>query len=155
MNVQAPEHQTSVMRVSQIVVGAYYMIVGTDLVPDKDKAGNFKKDAEGHLVFTRKPVPPQGVRILTAPHHGQFSVSCKVEFFCDQGFLEGGVLNYVTHLDLSDVNIPEHGSHDRHLERIPDATVAVAKKKMKAMNQKQNYLEQQADRQTHYKDMWE
>ena len=47
-------------------------------------------------------------------------------------------------LPLHEVNIPEHGQHDRHLERIPDELLGAAAA-MEAENMDQDYTERVVD----------
>lgn len=147
MNVVSREKSTVVSYASDLEVGGVYQVKGTTLRPDKDRFGNFVR-VRGEVTFTRKPIPPQLVVIIRPPTLTYVAV----HYYCDDGVRSierDGILS------LSDVNIPETGDDDRHLERIPDATIMSGMKKLSQMNREQNYMEMSMDRQTWAKDHWE
>ena len=84
----------------QLEVGAVYRIVGT---------------CDGSL-----DVPTQLVRIESLPRKRSVVGISYVEvlFFANLGSL--GKVSHRNLMFLDTVNIPEHGMHDRHLERLPD-----------------------------------
>ena len=127
-----------------LVVGSAYMVKGTTLVIDKDAFGNVVKPVS----FTRKPIPPQMVVVLSPPVLNL----CAVHFFCDDGVAP---FDYKTVLPLDDVNVPDNGLHDRYLEKIPDSTVAAAMRKLELQNREQNYMEMSMDKQTWAKKEWD
>lgn len=115
------DKRVAITRVSQISVGSFYRIVGTD--------------------SSGLPIPPQVVRIETPVHYRSVVApgSCKVSLWADCGaqgrlFQPGGIL----HMDQ--VNIPEHGLHDRHLEKVPDE-LSRAVGAMAEQNAEQDYAE--------------
>ena len=138
MNVISREKSIAVRSAAALEVGAVYQVKGTTLAVDKDKYGNpIRKD--GVILFTRKPIPPQLVVIMSPPT----LQAVKVHFYCDDGVQP---FEYQTVLPLDEVNIPENGLTDRYLERIPDATVLSALKKLGLQNKQQNYMEMAMDR---------
>ncbi len=84
----------------QLEVGAVYRVVGT---------------CDGNL-----DVPTQLVRIESRPRQRSIVGVPYVEvlFFANLGSL--GKVSHRNLMFLDTVNIPEHGMHDRHLERLPD-----------------------------------
>lgn len=143
MNIQSPEKSVVVRTSVDLVVGSAYMVKGTSLTIDKDKYGNVTQPES----FTRKPIPPQMIVVLSPPVNNL----CAVHFFCDDGVAP---FDYKTILPLEDVNVPEHGQHDRYLEKIPDTTVAAAMRKMEEKNREQNYMEMSMDKQTWAEKEW-
>ena len=142
MNIRSAEKSVVVKGLGELAVDGVYMIRGTTLSVDKDKYGNALK------TFSRHPIPPQLVVILSPPSQ----TSCWVYFWCDDGVEPFG---YKVLMPLSDVNIPEHGQHDRYLEKIPDATVLSGMHRMEQQNREQNYMEMSMDKQTWAKEYWQ
>ena len=140
-HIITPEKEVRVVRADQIVAGGVYRIVGTTLVPDEDKFGNIIDNS-----FSKKPIPPQ-VAIITdeVVYHSEQDVGhVKIYLYADSGFQ--GSQGFHTILGLDQVNVPEHGRHDIHLERVPDAKVQEWVALLKRMNKKSNYTEEAMDR---------
>ena len=89
-------------------------------------------------------IPPQVVRVESAVEFvSALGVGhCVVTFFTDLGAM--GKHTHRAMLPLHEVNIPEHGQHDRHLERIPDELLGAAAA-MEAENMDQDYTERVVD----------
>ncbi len=89
-------------------------------------------------------IPPQVVRVESAVEFvSVLGVGhCVVTFFTDLGAM--GRHTHRAMLPLHEVNIPEHGQHDRHLERIPDELLGAAAA-MEAENMDQDYTERVVD----------
>jgi hypothetical protein len=116
--------KVSVTKAEHLVPGAVYRVVGT---------------SEG------KPIPPQAVRVETKPVFRSIVDPGHVEvtFFTNLG--TQGTHTYRGVMWLTEVNIPEHGKHDRHLERVSDEELGIAAKQMRAENRKQEYTEMVVD----------
>ena len=140
-HIITPEKEVRVVRADQIEAGGVYRIVGTTLVPDEDKFGNI---IEGS--FSKKPIPPQ-VAIVTdeVTYYSQQDIGhVKIYLYADAGFQ--GSQGFHTILGLDQVNVPEHGRHDIHLERVPETKVQEWVALLKRMNRKQDYTEEAMDR---------
>ena len=140
-HIIVPEKEVRVVRADQIVAGGVYRVVGTTLVPDEDRYGNIIENS-----FSRKPMPPQIV-IAQGPvqHFSSHDIGhVPVFLYADAGFQ--GTHGFHTILGLDQVNIPEHGNHDIHLERVPDTTVQEWVVLLKRMNRESNYTEEIMDR---------
>jgi len=94
----------SVTRPSQLEVGAYYLIKGTDN-------------------YSKLPLPPQVIRVEEIFHN---------PMALDGGYLTGTLWWRMWHtervvhhhiLPLKQINLPEQGKSDIHLERIPNHIV--------------------------------
>jgi len=116
--------KASVTRPEHLIPGAVYRIRGS----------------EGGM-----DIPPQAVRVesmvkfrsILDPGH------VEVTWFSDLG--DQGKHKQRGLLFLTEINIPEHGLHDRHLERIPYEELARAAEEMIAENRKQEYTEMATD----------
>ena len=85
------------------------------------------------------PIPPQLVRIEGKPVLDMVGVGhVPVTLYVDMGRM--GKAHFKTLLGLDQVNIPPHGMHNRHLERIPD-DLAWAFGVLEEDNRKQDYRE--------------
>ena len=117
----------SPVRADQIDVGALYRIVGT--VQNK-----------GGVTDATLIIPPQMVRVEgKAVFRDVFDVGyIPVTLWSDMGSM--GKCCFKTILPLDTVNVPPHGLHDRHLERIPD-DIARAFGLLKEENRKDDYTE--------------
>ena len=95
-------HSVSVSRTSQLEVGAYYLVSGT------------------HRGF---PLPPQVLCLRKKDINPTLSgVGCIQGILFWRMWNSTGVIH--DHLyTLYDVNIPEHGDHDVHLERLDESLV--------------------------------
>lgn len=91
----------SVTRSEHIEPSAYYLLCGTS----------------GGV-----PIPPQVVQVRTRPR--TYTMLSEPTFDATIWLNPGPDLPKIAPqritMGLSDVNIPEHGAHDRHLRRIPD-----------------------------------
>lgn len=96
----------SVRQAGQLVEGAWYVIKGTN-------AG--------------KPLPPQVFQLVKIHPPRTFLGDVSVEGWVFWHML-GIRKREWTSLSLKDVNIPEHGEHDIHLERVGDAFVQTVMK---------------------------
>ena len=116
--------RVSVTKAEHLVPGAVYRVRGT--------AGG-------------RDIPPQAVRVESSPEFRSIvdPGHVWVTFFTDLG--DQGRHIHRGILFLGDVNIPEHGDHDRHLERISDKELQVAAKQMAAENMHQEYTEMVTD----------
>ena len=121
----------AITRPSQLEVGAFYQIVGS----------TFHPDAERSRLDDRTMIPYQMVQVTGPPWQdhflGDLQVPCRL--WIDADTL--GKHYFPDHvLPLSDVNVPEHGLHDKHLERIPDEFVKAAGV-LREANRQQSYAE--------------
>ena len=122
MNIILPESRVSVTRADQIILGKVYQVVGTD---------GMGVSIPPQILQVDSPVIYRSVMDV-----GYFRAS----FWTDLGSVQGKHFHPNMLVPLESVNIPEHGSHDRHLERIDDR-LAEAHGLMKRENRKQDYTE--------------
>ncbi len=113
--------RVGVTRLSQIKVGCVYLLRGTE--------GGFE-------------IPPQAVRVEGGVEYRSLADvgHLPVTLWSDMGLY--GKVCFRTLLGLDEVNIPEHGDHDRHLHRVPDG-VARMFGLLREDNWKQDYGERQ------------
>ena len=122
MNIILPESRISVTRADQIEQGRIYRVVGTD----------------GSGV----DIPPQIIRVETPViYRSLLDVGyIKASFWTDLGAAQGKHFHPNMLVPLDAINVPEHGMHDRHLERVDDR-LAEAMGLMKKANRVQDYSE--------------
>lgn len=124
VSIRTSDSRVSITSAGQIEVGGVYVIRGTEVGPGG----------------RRNAVPPQLVVSLTPVIYRSFVdvgyIRC--ELYADMGSI--GRVSWVTMLGMDQVNIPEHGDHDRHLERVPQG-VARAFGMLRGDNRKQDYEE--------------
>lgn len=109
----------SVTRASQVEPGVFYLVCGTT--------------GGGKL-----PIPPQLIQVISRPVSRTLLGDA---MFDVQMWIDGGpgcrIAQTVT-MGLWDVNVPEHGLHDRHLRRVSDEVVT-AVKELNGLNRKIRY----------------
>ena len=131
-SVRTDDNRVSIGRADQIRAGQVYVIRGTEMMPESDGNGGWQ--------MRRKALPPQFVLARTdvvfrsATDIGH--IRCVL--VSDLGGM--GTVFFETMLGMDEVNIPEHGMHDHHLERVP-AGMARAYGLMREDNRKQDYEE--------------
>lgn len=71
------------------------------------------------------PIPPQVVQVITKPTSVSLleAPTFEVWMWLNAGPDLPRIGPERTQMSLYDVNIPEHGQHDRHLRRVPDDLV--------------------------------
>jgi len=116
--------KVSVTRPEHLVPGGVYRLFGSE---------------EG------KNIPPQAIRVESSVKYRGILDTGHVEvtWFTDLGVQ--GKHKHRGLLFLSEVNIPEHGHHDRHLERVSSEELARAAQEMMGENRKQEYTEMATD----------
>lgn len=103
---------TVVTREDQVIEGAFYVIRGTVKNPDANR---------NPYLDDSTPLPPQLVQVTSGVlrDHEMGQPYVQVRMWIDLG--EMGKHYYPeTYLPLWDVNVPENGNNDHHLERVPD-----------------------------------
>jgi len=109
--IRTDDNRVSITRYDQVKAGEVYVIRGTSVMPEEDGAGGF--------VLRRKDMPPQLVVCHTPVIFRSVTDVgyCNVTLYVDMGSM--GKVSFDTVLGMDQVNIPEMGVHDHHLERVP------------------------------------
>jgi hypothetical protein len=101
--IRTADSRISITRPEQIEVGGVYVLRGTVVGP-----GWRRNSIPAQLVVARTPVIYRSVVDVGY---------MRCILYVDMGGM--GRMVYETALGMDQVNIPEHGAHDHHLERVP------------------------------------
>ena len=134
VNIQP--HRFIPTKPSHIQVGAFYQIVGT-IANTQPEAILRARKADATI-----KLPPQMVQVQSPIRYDPLGQGCfDAILWCDCGeWFKSTPMMWRTVVHLHQVNVPEHGLHDHHLERIGDEYTA-GLKKLVEQNAKDDYGE--------------